>query len=113
MAYKKKLTDKEFAKMVIDKELEIAGADMRYDDIVKLTKEEQEKLRFWEKYTFKTVDQYIEWRNFFFEHVYDWLPKRTSKETIKKEFSWFNLSWGLACDFPYEEIKDFNKKHKI
>lgn len=103
--YKKKLTDKEFVELIVNKELEIANADIRYKDIISLSADEQEKLEFWSKYTFKTVEQFIEWKNFFFEHVYDWLPKRTSKSIIENEFGWFNLNWGLSCDFPYEQIK--------
>lgn len=105
----KKLTDNEFIELIVDKELEIAGADVRYKDIIKMSKEEQEEFRFFEKYSFKTPEQFIEWKNFFFEHIYDWLPKRTSLNQIKKEFAWFNLSWGLVFDFDYKELEKFEK----
>ena len=96
---KKKLTDEEFVELVINKELEIAGADIRYKDIIALPKEKQEELRFFEKYAFKTPEQYIEWRDFFYEQFYNWQPKRISKNRMKQEFGWFNLTWGLTCDF--------------
>lgn len=107
MAYKKKLTSEEFVKTIIDKELEIVDADIRYDDIIKLPKEEQEKLKWWSKYSFKTFEQFEEWKEFFYEKFYDWQPKSISKEMMKKEFSWINLMWGLKYDFPYEIIEFF------
>lgn len=108
MANVKKLTDKEFVELIINKELEIAGADIRYKDIVALSKEEQDKERFFDKYSFKTEEQFNEWRDFFYEHFYDWQPKRITKRQMENEFSWFNLDWGLTCDFDREIIP--NKK---
>lgn len=99
MANVKKLTDDEFVELIIDKELEIANADIRAKDIKALSKEEQDKLKWWEKYEFKTVEEFLEWRNFFYDHFYDWQPKRVGKYDMKREFSWFNLCWGLQCTF--------------
>jgi len=100
----KKLTDEEFVELIINKELEIAGADIRYKDIVALPKEEQEQLKWYDKYSFKTVDEYLEWRNFFYEQFYNWQPKSVSKSVMKKEFAWFGLQWGLHYDFDYKLI---------
>lgn len=112
MAYKKKLTDNEFVELVINKELEIAGADMRYADIVKLTKDEQQKMQWWTKYTFKTLEQFLEWRQFFYDHFYDWQPKSVKKSVMEREFQWWNLQWGLKYDFDYEEIAKHDEQQK-
>ena len=100
----KKLTDKEFVELVINKELEIANADIRYKDIVALSKEEQDKLEFYTKFTFKTLEEFLEWRDFFYKEFYNWQPKRVSKDQMKREFGWFNLQWGLKCDFDTDII---------
>ena len=112
MAYKKKLTDNEFVELIIDKELEIAGADMRYADIIKLTKDEQQKMQWWTKYTFKTLEQFLEWRQFFYDNFYDWQPKSVKKSTMEREFQWWNLQWGLKYDFDYEEIAKHDEQQK-
>jgi len=104
MAYTKKLTDAEFVELIINKELEIAGADIRYNDIIALPNEEQQKLEWWTKYTFKTVEEFLEWRNYFYEQFYNWQPKRVKKSEMIREFQWFNLQWGLKYDFDYELI---------
>ena len=56
MAYVKKISKEEFIEMVINKELEIANADVRYKDIVSMSREEQDEFEFWTRYTFKTLD---------------------------------------------------------
>ena len=111
----KKLTDKEFVELIIDKELEIAGADVRFKDLDAMTHEEQEKYEFFTRFSFKTLEDFLEWRQFFYDHFYDWQPKRTSKEMMRREFAWFNLQWGLTLDFPYEQIREHDnalKKNK-
>ena len=108
----KKLTDLEFLELVIDKELEIANADTRYKDIMSLPIEERKKFDFYNRYSFKTVEQFIEWRQFFYDHFYDWQPKYRSKASMKQEFSYWNLQWGLTCDFPVEQITEYDKKVK-
>ena len=110
--YKKKLTDAQFVELVIDKELEIAGADVRYKDIAAMPIEEQKHFDFYDKYTFKTLEQFLEWRQFFYDHFYDWQPKHVSKERMRKEFAWWNLDWGLICEFPTEQIAEHDKNIK-
>ena len=97
--YKKKITEEEFLEMLINKELEIAEAPIRYKDIKAMPKEEQREFEFFTRYTFKTKEQYEEWEKFFYDHVYDWLPKSVSKGRIKNEFGWINLNWGLKQDY--------------
>lgn len=109
MSKNKKISQEEFIKLVINKELEIANANITYDDIINDAKKplEEQTLKHW--YTdnsFKTVEQYLEWKQFFFNHFSDWQPKRNSTKTkIAKEFSWFNLLYGLKYDFDYNLIK--------
>ena len=110
MARTKKITNKEFIELIIDKELEIANAPIRYKDLIAMTKEEQEKFKFYTKYTFKTLDEYLEWKNFFMEHIYDWLPKRTNKTECEREFAYTNLMWGLKYDFNYDLINLYNNE---
>lgn len=95
----KKLTDEEFIELIINKELEIVNADIRYKDIKKTSKEEQETFCFWEKYSFDTKEDYLEWKDFFFANVYNWLPRSTTKHQIEEEFAWFDLSWGLKSNW--------------
>ena len=102
MAYKKKLTNEEFVKAIINKELEIANADIRYDDILALTKEEQNKLEWWSKYSFKKYTDFAKWKEFFCEKFYEWQPKTVNKTMMEREFSWINLMWGLKYGFDYE-----------
>ena len=111
----KKLTDKEFLELVIDKELEIAGADIRFKDLDAMTKEQQEEYEFFSRFSFNTLEEFLEWRQFFYDHFYDWQPKRVNKKAMEREFAWFNLQWGLKLDFPYEQIREHDnalKKNK-
>ena len=48
----KKLTDKEFVELIIDKELEIAGADVRFKDLKSMTKEQEEEYKFFNRFSF-------------------------------------------------------------
>ena len=70
--YKKKITTDEFIKLIVDKELELVGAPIRYDDLIG----NEEKYPHWyQDYSFK-LDEYLEWKKFYFDHFYDWKPKR-------------------------------------
>lgn len=112
MAYVKKLTDNEFVELIIDKELEISGTDVRYKDITAMPKEEQKEYEFYTRFTFKTLEQFLEWRQFFYDHFYDWQPKSVKKSQMEREFNWFNLQWGLKYDFDYEEIYKYDEQQK-
>ena len=108
----KKLTDTEFVELIINKELELAGADVRFKDLQAMTDEQQKEYEFFDKFSFKTLEDFLEWRQFFFDHFYDWQPKRTPKSAMKREFAWWNLQWGLRCDFPYEQIREHDNALK-
>jgi hypothetical protein len=104
--YVKKLTDTEFVKMIVDKELEIVGAPIRYNDLIN----NKDKYPHWFQDYFFNVEQYIEWKQFFYDHFYDWKPKRI--KDIDKHFSWFALQYGLKYDFSYEELELANHNFK-
>lgn len=104
--YVKKLSNTEFVKMIVDKELEIVGAPIRYDDLIN----NQDKYPHWyQDYSFN-VDQYIEWKQFFYDHFYDWKPKRI--KNIDEYFSWYSLQYGLKYNFSHEELGLANHNFK-
>ena len=93
--YKKKLTDKEFAKMMVNKQLEIAGVtETDFDKII-----ESKDKDWFDRYALISRDQYEEFEKFYYDHFYDWQPKSVSKERMEKEFSWWMLQYGLRYDF--------------
>lgn len=97
--YIKKLTDEEFVKLIVDKELEIVNAPIRYDDLIN----NKEKYPHWyQDYSFN-MEQYKEWKQFYYDHFYDWKPKRI--KDIDRYFSWFALQYGLKYDFDYKELE--------
>ena len=116
MANRKKLTDTEFIELVINKELEIADAPIRFKDIVEDHKKAdgERKLDDWfSDYSFKTPEEYYQWKEFFFEHFYDWKPLRYSKKYVEEEFSWFSLQFALKFGFTHEELDNYLKNNKI
>ena len=99
----KKLTTDEFIKLIIDKELEIVGAPIRYNDLIG----NQEKYPHWyQDYSFH-IDQYIEWKKFYYDHFYDWKPKRV--KNIDKYFSCHAMQYGLRYNFDYEILQKYDK----
>lgn len=100
--YKKKITTDEFIKLIVDKELEIVGAPIRYDDLIG---NEKQYPNWYQVYSFK-LDQFLEWKKFYFDHFYDWKPKRV--KDIKRYFSWHSLQYGLKYDFPYEVLQQYD-----
>lgn len=115
MTRERKLTDDEFLKLIINKELEIAGADITYDDIVedgKLPNEERKLSNWHDMYSFDTIDQYIEWKNFVLDHFNKWKSGRLSKRYMEEWFSWNSLCYGLRYNFDYQELINLNNKQK-
>ena len=113
MANKKKLTDIEFIELIINKELEIADAPIRFKDIVEDHKKPdgERKLDDWfSDYSFKTPEEYYQWKEFFLEHFYDWKPLRYLKKYVEEQFSWISLQYGLKFDFEYEELDEYLKQ---
>ena len=93
--YKKKISQDEFIKRVVNKELEIVNAPIRYDDIIN----NQDKYKFWfNNYKFKSDKQFDEFKKYFYKQFYEWQPLYISKQEAKYTFSWFNFMWGLVID---------------
>lgn len=101
--YRKKITGEQFTLDCINKEFEIIGSDLHWDTFEELCAwSQQEGNRHWySDNCFTTVEQYKEWKEYFMEHFYDWQPKRVSKDAAEREFSWFNLQYGLKYGFDY------------
>ena len=110
----KKLTDAEFLKLIVDKELEIVGAPIRYDDITedyKLPDSERKLDNWFQDYSFKTPEQYFEWKTFVYDQFKNWSHVRYSKKWMDEWFSWNTLQYGLSFDFDYSELKEFKNNN--
>lgn len=92
------MTDTEFTEIMVDKELELVNAPVRYRDLIA---EPEKYPRWFDEYAL-TLDQYKEWKQYFYDHFYDWKPKR--EKDIKGWFSMFALQYGLRYNFDYKEI---------
>lgn len=102
--YKKKITDEQFALDCINKEFEIIGSDLHWNTWDELCEWARlpENLHWYSDNEFSTREQYNQWKDYFMGHFYDWQPKRVSKRWAEREFSWFNLMYGLKYGFdPY------------
>lgn len=99
MAYVKKISDKQFALDVINKEFEIANSGLHFDTFEELSDYTKENIHWYQEFEFKTPEEYQQWKDYFFEHFYDWKPKYYSKKVIEQEFAWFNLCYGLKYGY--------------
>ena len=51
------------------------------------------------KYTFKTKEEYQEWKNYCIDLMTKGItPKRTKKQA-EREFMWLDMQYGLKCEF--------------
>ena len=112
MAYVKKITAEQFVKDVIDFELKPYG--INYEYILKLPKMPKDRENAdpnieyqdgWvSRYKFNTFEEFNAFRQYFYEHWKDLAPKRKwTRDTIYREFEWFNLMYGLATDYDFDE----------
>lgn len=112
MAYVKKISYDQFAKDMIDFELKPYGVDSNY--IFSLPKKPTNKedidpnveyIDMWYcRYTFRCFDEFNKFRQYFYEHWKDYAPKRKwKKEIIYEAFERFNLFYGLATDYDFNE----------
>lgn len=99
MAYVKKISDEQFTLDCINKEFEIANTGLRFETFEDLCAYSKEHPKWFTNHEFKTSEEYQQWKNYFFEHFYDWQPKHYGKKTIMKEFSWFNLMYGFKYGY--------------
>lgn len=99
----KKISTEQFLEMMINKELEIVNAPIRYSDLI--GEKKHYYTHWYTDFAFDTIDQYKEWENYYYEHFYDHYPKRI--KDIHRHFSWFNLQYGLRYGFPYDDLKKY------
>ena len=105
MAYKKKISGDQFLLDVIQKELDIVGAGVHFDSAEELIEWGKQHPTWYKDYEFKTIEQFYEWREYFYEHFYEWKPKRVKKSEMEEHFRWFNFQYGLKYGFDYKLIK--------
>lgn len=93
----KKKTPEENAKILIDKMFEIAGHDVKYEDIV-----DRKDNWFWDwTMTMEQRDQWMEWG-------VEYLRKNnryTTKKQAEINMSWVDMQWGLKVS-DYEHTND-------
>jgi len=99
----KKISADQFALDCINKEFEIIGSPLHWETFEELCawSKQKENKDWYSNNSFATVEQYKEWKNYFMEHFYDWKPKGVSKAEAERQFSWFNLQYGLRYDFDF------------
>lgn len=85
---KTKLTKLEFALVAVHKQLEMAGVDSS------VLKEDKE----WFSNNTMTTEQCNQWKSWFIEQYR--LNFKRSKKEAEREFSWFNLGYGLRIKDP-------------
>lgn len=83
-----KLTKQEFALVAVHKQLEMAGVD------TSVLKEDKE----WFSNNTMTTEQCSQWKSWFIEQYR--LNFKRSKKEAEREFSWFNLGYGLRIKDP-------------
>ena len=89
---------------VIQKELDIVGAGIKFNSIEELSAWSKEHPQWYTEYEFATKEQFLEWREYFYNHFYDWQPKRVNAKQREDEFRWFNMQYGLKYGFDYHEL---------
>lgn len=104
MAYVKKISGEQFALDCINKQWEIIGEPLHFDTWEDLVSYGKEHPKWFSESEYKTPEQFQQWKDYFFEHFYDWKPKHFSKRAIKREFLWFNLMYGLK--YGYDPLRN-------
>lgn len=99
MAYVKKINTDQFILDCINKQYEIIHSDIHFNTFDDLLDYAQNHPKWFNESEYKTPEQFKKWKDYFFEHFYDWKPKRYSKRIVENEFSWFNLQYGLKSGY--------------
>ena len=101
MAYVKKISDDQFYLDVVNKELEIAGGPQfdSWDELCHWSKLNKDWFCIW---AFDSKEQFLEFKEYYYNHFYDWKPKRYTKRERNQWFSMFMFNYGLKTDFEYE-----------
>ena len=112
MANIKKLSDEEFEYYIVNKELEKYGVTV--DDIKKLPRMPEDRsfaddsVIYWEnwfqKYSFDSFEEFIAWKEYYFERYKDWKPKRMWRRSdVERHFNWHNMQIGLTYNYDFDE----------
>ena len=112
MAYVKKITAEQLIRDVIDFELKTNGIDYEY--ILNLPTQPKNKNEinpdieyqdgWYSRYKFNNFDEFNAFRQYFYEHWKDYASKRLwTKDIISREFEWFNLQFGLATGYDFDD----------
>ena len=121
MARTKKISEEQFVLDVINKQYEICGNEHHFDTFAdlkaytdKYDEEHKEEHKKWfQEYSFDTIEKYLEWRNYFLDHSKEWLPARIPMYQRIREFSWFSLQYGFSYGFDVKELMEVEKKQNI
>ena len=116
MAFTKKLTDEEFIRNIINKQLE--PYKLTYDDLKNLphkpnNSDKDDKTVYYEdwfqKCEFKSFDEFISWKKYYYEQYKLWQPKRKwRRHDVERCFDWHNLSFGLKYGYDFDEHRKKN-----
>jgi len=94
----KKITELELARLLINKEMEIAGGPV-FDTIEEMSAWQKEHPEWFTEYSFKIEEEFMDWKNYFISEFYNCFPKRKSKAWMEQYFNEFNFQYGLKCDY--------------
>lgn len=111
MAYVKKISDTQFVLDCINKQYEIIKSDIHFNTWEELIAYAKEHPKWYSDSEYTNLAQYLEWRRYFLEHFYDWQPKRVKLAIAEREFSWFNLQYGLKYGFDINEVYAYDEEH--
>ena len=112
MAYVKKITGEEFSYAVVDFMLKKYNIDHNYiknlpqkptnPDDINPNVEYQDG--WYQRYTFDSFDEYLAYKEFFYEKYKEFKPKkRWRKRDVEEYFHSFDLMYGLKWNYSYEE----------
>ena len=104
MARVHKIDDYQFTLDCVNKEFEIIGSNLHWDTFKELSDWSKENPQWFSDNAFTTKEQYLEWKEYFLSHFYDWQPKRISIRDAKREFSMFAFQYGFRYDFDTSEL---------
>lgn len=104
MARVPKISVEQFVLDCINKEFEIIGSQLHWNTFPELVDWAKENKEWYSDNAFTTKEQFLEWKEYYLTHFYDWQPKRVSIREAKREFSWFSLDYGFRCDFDTSEL---------
>ena len=96
----KKISEEQFIFDCIKKQFEVIEAtDVPLDSFYEFKCWTAYHEKWYQEYSFVNISQYEEVQDYFLKHWNDAFRKNTPRYQRLREFSWFMLNYGLACDF--------------